>query len=145
MTFLLKQWTYLAVQSDYNMTKIEAGSYFTLTKSFGIPSTCIESRKHICNFRVKTNTADICISMFTPTRNYSTRNLKYRGVDLGYIVRDVNMSMRELHKLNNKELKESTSKLDASVLELMGSKPYWYSDISPLHTNASYVAMDSSD
>ena len=83
--------------------------------------------------------------MFTPTRNYSTRNLKYRGVDLGYIVRDVNMSMRELHKLNNKELKESTSKLDASVLELMGSKPYWYSDISPLHTNASYVAMDSSD
>ena len=49
--------------------------------------------------------------------------------------------MRELHPLNNKELRESPSKLDASVFELAGSKAHWYSDMSPLQKQSSTISI----
>ena len=70
--------------------------------------------------------------------------MRYRGLDSGTRVSDVNMVTRELHPFNNKELRVSQSKLDVSELELTGRKARWYARMSPLHTHASSVAKASS-
>ena len=84
--------------------------------------------------------------MFIPTIIFSTWYLKYRGVYVysGTKVSNANTAMRELHPFNNKELRSNIEKLDASVLELTGSKARWYSYMYSLNRTASLVDIGSS-
>ena len=79
--------------------------------------------------------------MSIPTINYIALNLNYRYVDSGYIVRYVNMAMRELRPFNYKYIIISTYKKDASVLEFKVIKAHCCSYMSPLHNNYSFVAI----
>ena len=90
---------------------------------------------------LKTTAVCILIYMSITTINYSTWDLKYRGVDAGTRASDVNMEIRKIHPLNNKDMRLISFKLDASVLDLMGIKSHCYADMFTFHTNTSSVSI----